>query len=109
MTGRDVATGESAGPPLRRKVPRPLSPAYVGTYVGDSVDATLHVIVQGDRAMIAGRGLPLTELQPAPAADEFRFDLYVARFQRNAKGRVTHLTLDATRVKDMRDTRRRKR
>jgi len=113
MTGRDVATGESAGPPLRRKVPRPASPAtlraYAGTYVGDSVDATLHVIVQGDRAMIAGRGLPLTELQPATAADAFRFDIYVARFQRNAAGRVTHLTLDATRVKDMRYTRRRER
>ena len=113
MTGRDVATGESAGPPLRRKVPRSASPAtlraYAGTYVGDSVDATLHVIVQGDRAMIAARGLPLTELQHATAADEFRFDIYVARFQRNAAGRVTHLTLDATRVKDMRYTRRRER
>ena len=77
--------------------------------MGDSVDATLHVIVQGDRAMIAARGLPLTELQPATAADEFRFDIYVARFQRNTAGRVTHLTLDATRVKDMRYTRGRER
>ncbi len=113
MTGRDVATGESAGPPIRRKVRPPASAAtlrvYAGTYVGDSVDATLHVIVQGDRAMIAGRGLPLTELQPATAADAFRFSIYVARFQRDAAGRVTHLTLDAARVANMRYTRRQKR
>jgi CubicO group peptidase (beta-lactamase class C family) len=110
MTGRDVATGEFAGPPVRRKVPRLASAAtlraYLGTYVGDSVDATLHVTMQGDRAVIAGRGLPPTELQPDTAADTFRFSIYIARFQRNTAGRVTHLTLDASRVASMRYTRR---
>ena len=110
LTGRELATGELAGPSLRRKVTRIVSPAalraYVGTYVGDAVDATLYVTVQGGRAMIAARGLPLTALQPELSNDVFRFSFYVARFQRNTAGAVTHLALDATRVKDMRYTRR---
>ena len=58
--------------------------AYAGSYVGDAVDATLHVSVRGDRAMIAARGLPPTELQPETAPDTFRFSIYVARFGRDA-------------------------
>ena len=110
MTGREGATGEPAGPPLRRRVTRRPSAAalraYAGTYVGDAVDATLHVTVQGDRAMIAARGLPPTALQPEMAADAFRFSVYVARCQRDAARRVTHLTMDASRGQGMRYTRR---
>ncbi|MGZ8376110.1 MAG: hypothetical protein ACXW0Z_02610 [Gemmatirosa sp.] len=114
VTGRQVATGELVGPPLRRTVTRQPSAAtlrayagtYVGTDVGDAVDATLRVRVDDDRLTITARGLPPTELQPGTAADAFRFASYGARFQRDAAGRVTHLTLDATRVKDMRYTRR---
>jgi len=110
VTGREGATGEPAGPPLRRRVTRRPSAAalraYAGTYVGDAVDATLHVTVQGDRAMIAARGLPATALQPEMAADALRFSVHVARFQRDAARRVTHLNLDASRGQGMRYTRR---
>lgn len=107
---RDPVTGEAEAP-LRRKVTtRPPTAtalrAYPGTYVGDAVDATLHVAVVDGRLMIAGRGLPPTELQPQQDADTFRFDIYIARFRRDAAGRVTHLALDASRVKGMRYTRR---
>lgn len=110
VTGREVATGEAAGPPLRRKLAKRSTAAalraYAGRYVGDEVDATLHVTLRADTVMIAARGLPPTEMQPEPAPDAFRFSIYVARFQRDAAGRVTHLTLDASRVEGMRYTRR---
>ena len=111
VTGTVVESGEVAGPALRRKVTRPPTPTtvlreYAGTYVGDSIEATLHVSIEGERVIIAARGLQRTELQPHLDADSFRFSYYVARFQRDAAGAVTHLTLDATRVKNMRYTRR---
>lgn len=109
MTGVDLATGESAGPSLRRRVAASPSPdalrAYVGTYVGDDVDATLLVTVDGSRAAIASRGMAAAELRPE-SAGVFRMPGYVVRFGRDASGRVTHLVLDHARVKGMRYTRR---
>ena len=109
LTSQMVATGEPAGPPLRKKSalrpPATALLAFVGTYVGDAAEATLHVTVHGDRAMIATRGLAATELQPQQEADTFRFDIYVVRFGRDPSGGVTHLTLDASRVKGSRYTR----
>ncbi len=109
VTGRDPLTGESAGPPMRRKIATSMSAAaareYSGTYAGDAVDATLHVSVRQGRLVVAGRGLPPTELQPNGTSDTFRIPVYSIRFGRNSTGRVTHLTLDATRVKGIRYTR----
>lgn len=110
MTGVDEATGESAGPPLRRRVttsvPAAALRAYAGTYVGDDVDATLLVAVDGTRATIASRGMAAVELRPEADGGVFRMPGYVVRFGRDGTGRVTHLVLDHARVKGMRYTRR---
>lgn len=79
--------------------------AYPGTYTGDDVDVTFYVTVAGDRVVMASRGMAATELAPQDQPDTFRISDYVVRFHRDNTGHVTHLTLDATRVKGMRYTR----
>ncbi|MEO5588644.1 MAG: serine hydrolase [Gemmatimonadaceae bacterium] len=110
MTGVDAATGEPAGPALRRRVatspPHAALRAYAGTYVGGDVDATLLVAVNGSRATIASRGMAAVELRPESDDGVFRMAGYVVRFERDRAGRVTHLVLDHPRVKGMRYTRR---
>jgi hypothetical protein len=110
LATRDAVTGEE-DPPLRRNVAvTPLSAAalraYAGTYVGDDVDATLYVAVVDGRLTVEGRGLRRIALEPLPGRDRFRFDIYVARFQRDAAGRVMRVELDASRVKGIGFTRR---
>jgi hypothetical protein len=99
-------------PPRRRLTPwTPTADdlrAYAGTYVGDDVDVTLYVTVEGDRVVMASRGMAATELDPHEEAGTFRIPFYASttiRFDRDDTGRATHLTLDTSRVKGMRYTR----
>ncbi len=62
--------------------------------------------VDGDRLLVSTKSLAPTELRPGAKADTFRFTDYDLRFVRDATGRVTHLVLDASRVKGMRFSRR---
>ncbi len=107
LTALDPATGETEAPLRRKVIVRQTVAAlqsFVGTYVGDAVDVTLYVHRIADRLMVSAHALAPTELKPGPQRDTFLFTDYVARFQRNAAGRVTSLTLDARRVKGMRYT-----
>ena len=79
--------------------------AYPGTYTGDDVDVTLYVTLEDDRVVMASRGMATTELAPQEQPDTFRIPGYLVRFHHNEAGRITQLTLDATRVKGMRYTR----
>lgn len=108
---REVTSNEAAAPPLQRWVEwRPDAMAlrgYPGVYVGDDVEVTLHVRVEGDRVLMASRGFPESQLAPQEEADRFRLVYsYDARFERDASGRVIAVILDAERVKGMRFTRR---
>ena len=104
-----VEDGEPSGPPRYRWTPWRPSPealgSYPGTYTGDDVDVTLYVTVEGDRVVMASRGMAAAELVPQDEEDTFRVSLFAVRFQRDRAGRVTHLTLDATRVQGMRYSR----
>lgn len=104
-----VETGESAGDDLYRFVewqPGPgMLQSYPGAYVSEELDLVLHVSVDADRVLIAGRGLPVTQMSPM-REDAFEIPDYRVLFHRDARGRITHLTLNSTRVRDMRYTRR---
>lgn len=110
MSAWDVTANESGGEDLRRKATptwatRATLSQYSGTYVGDDVDATLHVRVDGDRLLMATRGRPESAMAPEGKPDHFeKWDIYVPRFERDASGRVVALVLDATRVKGIRYT-----
>ena len=101
--------GEPSEPPRYRWDPWEPTPealrSYPGTYAGDDVDVTLYVTVAGDRVLMASRGMAASELDPHGQADTFRIPTYAVRFHRDDGGRVTHLTLDATRVAGMRYSR----
>jgi len=113
LTTLNAATGEAEAPVLERWVPaRPAAEilqTYPGTYLGDDVDVTLYVTLSGERILMASRGLPATALEPTHVPDRFHLSLwassYGVTFHRDGAGDVTHLTLDATRVKGMRYTR----
>jgi CubicO group peptidase (beta-lactamase class C family) len=78
---------------------------YAGTFVGDDVEAILHVRVEGDRVLVASHGTAETSLNPWDKADHFAGpDIYTTHFERDASGRVVALVLDAQRVKGMRYT-----
>ncbi len=83
-------------------IARALRSSYPGTYTGDDVDGTLYVTVEGDRVVMASRGMAATELIPQGVADTFRVSFFVVRFHYDDAGRVSHLTLDASRVAGMR-------
>jgi CubicO group peptidase (beta-lactamase class C family) len=107
----DVTRNESGGEELSRWSPwQPEAKAltgYPGRYVGDDVDVTLDVRVDGDRVLVASRGLAESALAPSEKPDHFQGpDVYATRFERDASGRVVGLILDASRVKGMRFTRR---
>ena len=108
MTVLNVNTGKAEAP-LQRWVPaRPSADAlrsYPGVYIGDNVEITLHVSVSGEDVLVAGSWLPRTRLEPTPVPDHFGIPDYDIVFHRDASGRLTHLTLEATRVKGMRFTR----
>lgn len=110
MSAWDVTANESGGEDLRRRtIPAWANAtaltAYVGTYVGDDVDATMHVRVEGDRVLMATRGRPESAMAPEGTPDRFgKWNIYMPRFERDASGRVVALVLDATRVKGMRYT-----
>lgn len=112
MSAWDVTTNESGGEDLRRRAQPTWANAatlteYAGTYVGDDVDATLHVRVDGDRLLMATRRRPESALAPEATPDHFdKWDIYKTRFERDANGRVVALILDAGRVKGMRYTKR---
>lgn len=111
MSAWDVTANESGGEDLRRKATptwatRATLSQYSGTYVGDDVDATLHVRVDDDRLLMATRGRPEIAMAPEGKPDHFeKWDIYVPRFERDASGRVVALVLDSTRVKGIRYTR----
>jgi len=111
LSERDVDTGAPVGKPIRRYVGLKPSPAtlqgYLGAYEGEKVEGTLYVTVHGDSLMIAARGHAPILLHPNAEVDAFRVPDYVLRFTRDRAGRVTHLTLDATRVQGMRYARKR--
>ena len=107
LTSWEAASGEPGGPDLHRWQPVPLTAealgSYPGTYIGDDVEVVLHVRVDGGRIVLATRGMVEAELSPQGKPDAFRLpELYTARFERDAAGRVTALVLDASRVKGMR-------
>ena len=78
---------------------------YEGTYVGDDIEAILHLRSDGGRVLVASKGAAETALNPWDKADHFSGpDIYTTRFERDASGRVTALVLDAKRVKGMRYT-----
>jgi len=105
---RDAVTGAEE-PALRRNVPLPPLRAedlreYAGTYVGVDIEATLYFTVVEGRLFAEARALARNAAVPVAGRDRFHFDIYDARFERDASGRVTHVVLDATRVKGMRYT-----
>ena len=112
MSAWDVTANESGGEELRR-TSEPAWPktadfkAYPGTYIGDDVEAVLHVRTEQGRVHVAAQGMAETVLEPLKQADHFKGpDIYATRFERNAQGKVVALVLDATRVKGIRFTRR---
>jgi hypothetical protein len=108
MSAWDVTANESGGEDVRRQAPATWAneatlAEYAGTYVGEDVDATLHVRVDGDRLLMATRGRAEIALAPEGKPDHFdKWDIYKTRFERDASGRVVAVVLDATRVKGMR-------
>lgn len=105
---RDAVTGAEE-PALRRNVPLPPLSAedlreYAGTYIGVDVEATLYFSVVEGRLLAEARALARNAAVQVAGRDRFRFDIYDARFERDASGRVTHVVLDAARVKGMRYT-----
>lgn len=110
VTTWDPVAEEPGGPPLRRFVPwepdAASLPAYAGVYVGDRMEATLHVRTDGERLWLAASGMVETELSPMNEVDMFRLpDVYRFRFQRDVGGRVIAVVLESTRVQGMRFTR----
>ncbi|HWS77553.1 MAG TPA: serine hydrolase domain-containing protein, partial [Thermomonas sp.] len=112
MSAWDVTANESGGEDLRRRAQPTWANAaklaeYAGTYVGDDVDATLYVRVDGNRILMATRGRADIAMTPEGKPDHFdKWDIYRPRFERDANGRVVALILDATRVKGIRYTKR---
>ncbi len=111
LSSWDVTNNESGGDTLRRWTPwQPDASTireYAGIYVGDDVEVTLHVRVEGGRVLMASRGFTESPLVPQDKADRFRLVYsYDAQFERDASGRVSAVVLDAERVKGMRYTRR---
>lgn len=110
MSAWDVTANESGGEDLRRKAtPAWATPAtfaqYPGVYVGEEVDATLYVRVEGDQVLMATRGRAESAMAADDKPDHFgKWDIYMPRFERDASGRVVALVLDATRVKGIRYT-----
>ena len=108
MSAWDVTANESGGEDLRRRTQPAWANAtalaeYAGTYVGDDVDATLYVRVEGDRVLMSTRGRAEIGMEPDRKPDHFgKWDIYMPRFERNASGQVTAVVLDATRVKGIR-------
>ena len=108
MTAWDVTANESAGEDLRRRAPPAWAnaatlAAYAGTYLGDDVDATLYVRVEGDRVLISTRGRAESATAPEGKPDHFgKWDIYKPHFERDASGRVAAVVLDATRVMGLR-------
>lgn len=107
----DITLNEPGGETLRRWTPlKPVAGAmdgYPGIYVGDDVEVTLHLRLDGDRVLVATRGMAEAALEPADAPDVFQGpSIYTTRFERDATGRVVALVLDANRVKGVRFTRR---
>jgi hypothetical protein len=111
LTSIEASTGEPGGPPLQRWRPMRAAPdalrAYAGKYEGDDLELVLHVREHAGRLLLATRGMVEGELSPQDTPDAFRLpEVYTARFERDAAGRVVAVVLDASRVKGMRFTRR---
>lgn len=108
MTAWDLTLNESGGQALTRWTPASWPTAdklaaYPGNYVGEAVDGTIYVRVDGGRVWVSGRGMAETALVPVDAVDGFEGpDIYRTRFERDARGRVVALVLDATRVQGIR-------
>ena len=105
----DMTNNVSAGDGFQRWTPwKPDANAmqdYTGTYVGDDVEAVLHLRADDDRVFVASHGMVEIEIQPMDKPDHFTgFDIYAVHFERDTAGRVVALLLDATRVKGMRYT-----
>lgn len=105
----DMTHDETGGTTLQRWTPwKPDATVlkdYDGTYVGDEVEATLHVRTDGKRVLVASHNATETALNPWDKPDHFAGpDIYTSRFERDASGRVTALVLDAERIKGMRYT-----
>lgn len=107
LSSWDVAANEPGGADLRRRTRwQPTEgdiAAYPGVYVGEKVDITLHVRGEGDRLLVAARGLLESQLAPGAGRDAFSFPAdYSVRFERDRAGKVVALTLDAARVEGIR-------
>ena len=109
MSQWDASNNESTGPDFQRwtawKPDTAALQAYEGLYVGDDVEAILHVRSEDGRVLVASHTAAETALNPWDKPDHFAGpDIYTSRFERDASGRVVALVLDATRVKGMRYT-----
>jgi hypothetical protein len=107
----DRVTGEPGGEDLRRTVvtwpSAERARELAGTYEGDDLEIVLHVRADGEVVRMAARGMAEAAIIPETAPDTFLLpDVYTARFERDAAGKVVAVVLDANRVKGMRFTRR---
>ena len=80
---------------------------YAGTYEGAEIDGTFTVTVDGLKLLMKRETDAAPEvMQQGSAPDQFRARGLVIRFQRDSNGKVTALTVDAGRVRDIKFTKR---
>ena len=95
--------------PHERVAPADMKPRlladYAGDYVSTEAEVTFTAAVENDTLVLKRR--PDTTIRLTPAyADGFRGGIGFVRFQRNASGQVTGLSISQDRVWDIRFTRR---
>ena len=80
---------------------------FAGTYYSDELETTYRLAVEGAEFLWLTRGVQRTRLPlQAGTRDEFRGAGSILRFERDAGGRVTGLTIDAGRIRGVRFVRR---
>jgi hypothetical protein len=80
---------------------------YSGTYQGAEIDGTFTVTVDGLKLLLKREtDVEAAVMQAGGAPDEFRARGLTIRFQRDANKKVTGLTVDAGRVRDIKFTKR---
>jgi CubicO group peptidase (beta-lactamase class C family) len=96
--------GESGAGAAAAPLPASALAAYAGTFRSDEVQADYTIRVADGRLMLDRRTAEPTPLQPA-GTDAFRAGNLTLRFTRDAAGRVSRLTVDAGRVRNIAFTR----
>ena len=75
---------------------------YVGDYGSDEAQATLHVVVQGDRLALQNRPGAWNPLVPTYRDAFISPGVGIVRFLRDASGKVTEMSVSQERVWDLR-------